>query len=83
MSSEIIKKIKFLATKRGDLITEEFLIAFVEKYSDLIQSRNAEGLIEIIELEDPVFKELVFSGKNIAGKEFDQFWLEKLRNFKL
>ncbi len=83
MSSRIIKKIKFLASKRGDLITEEFLIAFVEKYSDLIQSRDAEGLVEIMELEDPLFKELVFSGKNIKGKKFDQYWLEKLRNFKL
>ncbi len=83
MSSQVLKKIKFLATKRGDLITEEFLIAFVEKYSDLIQSRNAEGLVEIMQLEDPLFKELVFSKKDIAGKKFDQFWLEKLRNFKL
>ena len=74
MSSEIIKKIKFLATKRGDLITEEFLMAFVEKYSDLIQSMNAEGLVEIMQLEDPLFKDLVLSGKDIKGKKFDQFW---------
>ena len=69
--------------QRGDLITEDFLMSFIEKNRELIESSDVEGLVKIMELEDPIFKDLVFGGKDIEGMEFDKFWLDKLRSFRL
>ena len=83
MTSDKFRKLKFLAMQRGDLITEDFLLSFIEKNRELIESSDVEGLVKIMELEDPIFKDLVFGGKDIEGMEFDKFWLDKLRSFKL
>ena len=83
MTSDKFRKLKFLAMQRGDLITEDFLMSFIEKNRELIESSDVEGLVKIMELEDPIFKDLVFGGKDIEGMEFDKFWLDKLRSFRL
>ncbi len=83
MTSDKFRRLKFLAMQRGDLITEDFLLSFIEKNRELIESSDVEGLVKIMELEDPIFKDLVFGGKDIEGIEFDKFWLDKLRSFKL
>ena len=83
MTSDKFRRLKFLAMQRGDLITEDFLLSFIEKNRELIESSDVEGLVKIMELEDPIFKDLVFGGKDIEGKNFDQFWLDKLRSFRL
>ncbi len=82
MFSLKLKKLEYLATNRGDLITEEFLVSFVEKNRNIINEENIDGLIEILELDDPSFKDIIFGGKT-PEKKLDSFWLEKLRNFKL
>ncbi len=83
MFSLKLKRLEYLATNRGDLITEEFLVSFINKNRDLITEDNIDRLIEILELDDPTFKDIIFGGKNTGDKKFDSFWLEKLRSFKL
>ncbi|GEM_PF-3983971 len=82
MFSLKIKKLEYLATNRGDLVTEDFLVSFIRENRHLITEENIDSLIEILELEDPVFKDVVFKGKD-PERELDTFWLKKLRSYRL